>query len=258
MSEVKVDNLEHRELWERYWGNPDSENAMASLIEAWIPLVRTVLERFAVRIPPEVQTEDLFQSAILGLYSAIERFNPEREANFRTYASHRINGAILDELRRADHLTRSDRKLLKKVQSMIEKVQDSDGRFPDEAEIGRAMGKTANEIGLLLGRAGPLFSLDYSVVSRDGQEMTLAEIIPKSGGRSPASEAEQNDVLVNLRNAFRRLDMREQRILYLYYFEELTLNEIAELFELSEARICQIHSLAVVKLKAIIEKDRAR
>ena len=250
-----MSELEHRELWEEYLGAPDADGAIGALVDAWMPLVYSVLKRITIRLPSHVQVEDLLQSAIIGLCSAIERFDIERGIRFSAFACPRIRGAVLDELRRNDHMPRSARTQLKQVQESIQQWSSQHGRTPDVTELDEIAGTESGEVASLLDRAHPWLSLDQEVaIGNDGQAMQLRDTIADPQSTRPDNDAEKEDIHRNFRVAFRDLSAREQKILHLYYFEELNLKEIGALYAVSEARVCQIHALAMVKLRSSMQK----
>ncbi|MDD2237113.1 MAG: FliA/WhiG family RNA polymerase sigma factor [Kiritimatiellae bacterium] len=250
-----VYGLADRELWEAYWKNPDGGQALSDLMETQLPLVYSVLERVSITLPPHVAIEDLLQAAALGLYHALTRFDPERGYKFSSFAFPRIRGAILDELRQMDYLSRSTRSQIRKVETAIRDYTQEHGESPDENDIAESLGLRPEYVSTLIARSQPWLSLDKVMMSSDGGEMTLRDILADSSSIPPDEEAERNDLRQSLREAFLLLTAKEQKILYLYYYEELRLSEIAQLYELTEARICQIHALSVAKLKAALTKD---
>jgi RNA polymerase sigma factor FliA len=248
--------LADREHWERYWKNPDDGQALSVLMESQLPLVYSVLERVTITLPPHVAIEDLLQAAALGLYHALVRFDPERGHKFASFAYPRIRGAIMDELRQMDYMSRSTRAQLRKVESTIRDWTQEHGEMPDEEVIADSLGMRPEYLSTLLARAQPWLSLDSVISSSDGGDMTLRDILADSSMPSPDEEAAQSDMWETLRKAFLLLTAKEQKILYLYYYEDMRLSEIAILYELTEARICQIHALAVAKLRATLSGKR--
>jgi len=247
--------LATKEQWDAYWQDPNDGKALSALMEVQMPLVYSVLERVSIILPPHVAIEDLLQSASLGLYHALTRFDSKRGHKFSSFAYPRIRGAILDELRQMDYLSRSTRAQLRKVESAIRNWTQDHGEPPGEAEIAETLGMRPEYVTTLIARSQPWLSLDGIIMSGDGGEMTLKDILADRSVVTPDQQTARNDLYRELREAFLLLTAREQKILYLYYYEELRLSEIAALYELTEARICQIHALSVAKLKAALEKD---
>jgi RNA polymerase sigma factor for flagellar operon FliA len=239
-------------MWADFFREPESGPVLCRLVEALLPLVNRVIERTTVHLPSHIAIEDLFQSGTMGLYQAILRFNPELGLRFDAFAYPRIRGAILDELRAMDHLSRSCRSHLKKMESVIAKWTQERGMSPTEEELAREMGMTPSELSAMLDRAGPLLSMDDVIVRNGDRLVALREILADPKTDSPEEALERDEMWKHLRSAFLRLSPREQKILYLYYFEELRLSEIGVLYDLTESRICQIHSLALTRLKAYL------
>jgi len=249
-SEKAAVQLAHIELWEEYWKNPDSGEALSRLVEVLLPLVRRVLERISITLPSHVATEDLMQAALIGLYYAINRFDPKQGYRFEAFAYPRVRGAILDELRSMDHVSRSCRFQLKRIEKFIRQWMHDYRENPTEQQIAAGMGIELAELLSTLDRAQPWLSLDEVILHGDGGGTTLREHLADTQAASPDEEAQKEDLRGQLRKMFMQLTPREQKILYLYYFEELRLSEIAVLYNLTEARICQIHAFALAKLRA--------
>ena len=240
------------ELWREYRENPDSGDALSQLVDMMLPFVHRVLERMSINLPSHVEIEDLLQSATVGLYHAINRFDPKQGISFEGFAYPRIRGAVLDELRSLDHVSRSCRAQLKKIEQTICEWIQKHREHSREDELAKEMGMTVSELSGLLDRAQPWLSLDDVKLQADGGGVSLKDVLADTQAVLPDQEAQREDMRRYLRQAFKQLGSREQKILYLYYFEELRLSEIAILYELTEARICQIHALAIAKLKATL------
>lgn len=248
--------LKHKHLWFAYWQDRSSSEAKAKLMEAWMPLAHTLLSRIAIRLPPHVSREDLLQAALIGLYCAIERFKPDTTAGFESFACHRIRGSMLDELRKNDYISRGLRARLRKVESAIEDSIRANGVPPEDAELAATLGMSQNELARTLDVARPWLSLDQTITSESTDDsILLRDIVANDQAQDPADEADREDMHKRLRAAFRSLSAREQKILYLYYYEDLRLKEIATLFEITEARVCQIHAMCILRLKATIKES---
>ena len=254
INESEAAKLSHSDLWMEYWRNPDSGEALSRLVEILLPLVHKVFERVSISLPSHVATEDLMQVALIGLYHAINRFDPRQGLSFGAFAYPRIRGAILDELRAMDHVSRSSRSHLRRMEQFIGQWMCDHGRSPDETELSDGLGLQAGELAALLERAQPWLSLDEIVVSGDGDGLTLMDILVDPNVSSPDADAQREDLRRHLRKAFLCLSSREQKILFLYYYEDLRLSEIAMLYGLSEARICQIHAMAITKLRVAMSR----
>lgn len=233
-----------------------SERTIDPLMHAYAPLAGRLLARMRISLPQHVSTDDLLQAGMVGLWQAIERFNPEQGTDFRAYAVKRIRGAIVDELRHIDHLSRTRRLQVKKVESTIAEWTEKRGIAPTEDEVAGSLGMTRDEVGAILGEAQAPLSLDDVIVRTvDGRSALLVDLLADAMAEEPDRRVETCDMFAHVCAMFRRLSVREQKILYLYYFEELRLAEIAELFEVTQARICQIHALAISRLRAMLSNS---
>ncbi|MDZ8117272.1 sigma-70 family RNA polymerase sigma factor [Pontiella agarivorans] len=235
----------HEALWDAFQNN--GAEVIDALIEAYMPLAHRALERISMRLPSHIAVDDLLQAALVGLYKAVLDFDSTRGVPFEGYAYPRIRGAILDELRSCDSLSRSKRKRVDQVEQVISEWMKEYGEMPAEEEIAAELGMSIAEFNQLMDEAKPLCSLDAGGVDMKPLHETLAD----PNGASEEG-AHRHDLQRLLRIGFSKLDQREQKILYLYYFEELRLSEIAILFDLTEARISQIHALSVVRLRAVL------
>jgi RNA polymerase sigma factor FliA len=254
MNGKETSNLKHQELWEAFWKDRDSKEALTGLLNAWMPFLTNVLDGITIRLPSHIQVEDLLQVALLGLCEAIERFDPDRGMGFESFAYHRIRGSIMDELRLNDHLSKNERAKVNAMKEAMLRLARKNGSAPDEDELARELGLKPSDLASLVERSQAWLSLEQVVASDDGgRQIFLQDVLADENAMAPDTESERSDVRNYIRQAFRQLTDREQKILYLYYFEDLKLAEIARLFGLTEARICQLHSLAVLKLKTALD-----
>lgn len=237
------------DLWASFRGDISDPAALERMIEAYMPLARKVLLRLMIRLPQHIKPEDLLNSALIGLHEAITRFEPGRGIAFETFATARIRGAVLDELRCMDPLSRTQRTALAQVQKAITEWMMAHNDLPDIGNIAESLDTTAEKLNELLEIAQPWISINDSIIV-GGHRTLVANLLADEARDRPDHETSRRDMLALMRKFFRQLESREQKILYLYYYEELTLKEIAMVFELTEARICQIHALAIQKLKA--------
>lgn len=211
------------------------------LIARGIPIVRRLAFRMARRLPPNVDVGDLIGSGTEGLLKAVESYDPTNAARFETYAEARIRGAILDELRSQDALTRHGRRQLSTVTRAIRKLETELGRSPDDREIAAAVGvdlETYHKMVEHLSRAPALANLG-SIEPDD-----------VSGDSDASADAEQRELRTHLAKAIKHLPPRTQTVLALYYHEECTLLEIGQILGVTESRICQILGDATVRLRA--------
>lgn len=241
----------NEELWSVYMEDRSSRDAIGVLMNEYLPLVRKVFRRISIRLPAHVEREDLLQSGLIGLFEAIERYDPSSQSGFEAFAMKRVRGAILDALRRDDSVGRCARLKLKRIKNATEELASELGRAPDEDEIAERSELDLPELHKLMEMGAPMIYLDDVVMMAGDRPVCLRDVLG-SDEATPYDEASKKDMLRQLCRAFRRLADREQKVLYLYYHEFLRVKEIAQLFNLSDARISQIHSVALLKLRALI------
>jgi RNA polymerase sigma factor for flagellar operon FliA len=219
-------------------------------------LVKCVARSVAENLPQSVDVEDLIGAGTIGLIQAVENYDPARGANLETYARHRIKGAIFDELRRGDRLPQATRAKLKKVERAMETLERKTGRYPTDDEIALEAGLEAGEIPVLFSAAAAadLYSLEEVFQSGRGEaSVDLGEI--NRDAPDPLSKLERKELEKTLVRAIRELPRVEKIVLSLYYYEGLRMREIGEVLGISESRISQIHSRAILLLRG---KIRAR
>ncbi len=252
-----VDRVEDGDtpLWADYRDSP-TENALAALFEHYLPLVRRVMASMTVYTLPDMGRDDLLQHALMGLLTAISRFDSLRAERFAGFAIPRIRGAVLDALRRHDPLSRGDRSLLKKLQECVAAYAGEYGEAPDEEALAKVAGIEVERLRTLSSRAQSWLSLD-EIQNGDPNSsggVSLVERLIDEQSPDPHLQTANREEAACFRQAFRKIDSRQQKILYLYYFEDLTLKEIGEILSLSEARICQLHAASLLALKSLMTK----
>jgi RNA polymerase sigma factor for flagellar operon FliA len=240
--------LENDKLWEAYMRSPDPQ-LKDEIIKRFLPLVRYVASRMAVKFPPGLDFDDILSFGVLGLLDAVDRFEPERGFGFQTFAVPRIRGAILDELRRFDWISRSGREKLQKFERTLETVTKANGRT-DDASLMKAMDMDERSYRDLLDIASRSYmvSLDDVLTFEDGQmprEDTLLDDSP-----SAQEVMEQTEEVEQVVGALKKLPERERLLLSLYYYEGLTLREIGKVLGVTESRVSQLHGRALSLLKA--------
>jgi RNA polymerase sigma factor FliA len=233
---------------------PVDKNKREELIIKYVPLVRNIVGRLAAKLPIDVaDKEDLVNVGIMGLMSALEKFDETRNVQFETYASFRIRGAVLDELRAKDWVPRATRSKDNKLENAMAALQKKLGRVPDEDEIAEQLGLSLEDYFKLLdeARCVPLIStedLPPDYMERYSREDIMEEI---SAG-NPLSLLVSIEKRNNLKNAINQLPEKERLVLSLYYFEELTMKEAGLVMDLTESRVCQLHAQAVLRLRGMI------
>jgi len=223
------------------------------LILTYAPLVKFVAGRLGASLPAHVDEQDLVSYGLLGLIGAIERFDPDREIKFETYAIARIKGAIIDELRSLDWVPRSVRTRAREIERAIVELERRLVRAPTDAEIAAKVGLTERELEDSLAEIGrsSMAALDELwTPSGGGDQISLIDTIEDTTGPDPEFSLEQTEMREALGEAIARLPEREKLVVTLYYYEELTLREIGEVLGVTESRVSQLHTKAVLRLKA--------
>jgi RNA polymerase sigma factor for flagellar operon FliA len=240
------------DLWQKYVSKPDRATR-EKLIMEYLPLVKYVVGRMAVTLPPTVDSDDLMGYGVMGLIAAIERFNPDRGFKFETFAVSRIRGAIIDELRSQDWLPRSVRQKAKEMESAIRGLEHQLGRTASDEELAKAMGVKVDDLPKNLSEiVAPVLSLDDLVsMGDDGQKISWLDTLPDER-MGPAGVFDQEEMVEILGQAIDALPEREKLLITLYYHEGLTLKEIGQVLTVTESRVCQLHSQAVGRLRTKI------
>ena len=226
------------------------------LILEHLPQVRLIARRIHGRLPENVSLEDLVSAGIIGLIAAIDQYDPAQNVKLKTYAEHKIRGAILDSLRGLDWAPRQRRKKAKQIELAISQAEQRLHRTPAEDEIAAEMGLELEEYhrwlvevqGLNLG------SLDYTAGSENGGGQTLLEYISDDQDLLPSRLLERSQLEKLLTDAIRKMPSMERTVLGLYYLEELSLREIAQVVDLHESRISHLKSQAILRLRADLGK----
>ncbi|MFW5856031.1 MAG: sigma-70 family RNA polymerase sigma factor [Bacillota bacterium] len=248
--------IENIQLWKEYKENSD-KNARQKLIKNYLPLVKYQAGRVEMLVPDFIEKEDLESFGIIGLLDAIERFDHRRGIKFKTYASRRIRGEIIDHLRRLDWLPHSMRRQGKKLKKAAERLRDELGRRPTVEELSQEMDLPREKINELYHK---LYSSQWiSLYSEMGEgESVILDLIPDNTGKNPEKELDNSITVELLAEAIDNLGEKQKLVISLYYYEELTQVEIAEVMNLSEARISQIHQKAVYRLRGYLSHKKGQ
>lgn len=230
---------------------PLSPESREELIMEYLPLVKHLAYRILTKLPPSIELNDLIGAGVLGLLDAVDKFNPDRNVKFKTYAEIRIRGAILDSLRALDLASRGLREKAHKIEETCWQIEQSKGRAAADEEIAQALGITmANFNGLLADlRFVTVGGFTVPGKGEDEDDLDLLNYIPDPSINTHLT-FERKELHRTLADAIRRLPEREQQVLSLYYYEDLTMKQIGEVLGVGEARVSQIHSKAVLKLRA--------
>lgn len=251
-ADVKVEEMEAgvAALWRAYGRDRDA-NLRDRLLLHYAPLVKYVAGRVGTGLPSYVDIADLVQSGIFGLWDAIDRFEPERGLKFETYAMQRIRGAILDELRAQDWVPRSVRSRAREVERALERLETRLQRSACDAEVAAELGISVAELRELYAQLQltSVVALDeLMTVGRGGT--SIAETLPDETAQEPGAFLDSVESRRLLAEAVSQLTDRDRVVVSLYYFENLTLAEIGRVLGVTESRVCQLHTRAVLRLRS--------
>jgi RNA polymerase sigma factor FliA len=250
-SNVKA--VELRELWRRHKQESD-ERARERLVLAYAPLVKFIAGRMASGLPAHIDEADLVSYGLLGLIGAIERYELARDVKFETFAVARIKGAIIDELRSLDWVPRSVRSRAREIERANAALEVELGRAPSEEEMADHLGLGAEEFRdeLLEIANSSVLALDdlWSFADPEGGQVSVLDVISDPHAPDPAAEAQTAELKDRLADAIESLPERERLVVALYYYESLTLREIGEILGVTESRVSQLHTKAVLALRS--------
>ena len=247
---------EEKAFWHRFKTDGDSA-ARDALILHHMRIVKYIAGRMAMHVPSNVEMDDLVGWGCMGLMDAVEKYDHTQDIKFSTYASIRIRGAIIDQIRSLDWAPRSLRTMARKVGAAREKLRHAEGREPSLESIAGVVGTTTEHVEETMAQlqTAQILSLDDYLPSEESHETRKLELIGGNAGPDPSDAAELLERKELLVRAILELPDQQQKVLNLYYYEELTLKEIGLVLEVSESRICQIHSAAMKRLRKAVNED---
>ncbi len=247
-----------KDLWRRYKASGDPR-AREQLVVAYSPLVKYVAGRMSSGLPAHVEEADLISYGLEGLINAIERFDPEREIKFETYAITRIKGQIIDALRQLDWVPRSVRARAREIERAHAKLEHRLHRTPTDEEIAAELDISIEEFqdSLLRISNSTVVALDelWSVSDSSGDQVSLLDTLQDPDAPDPEALLDASEVKDRLADAIAALPEREKLVIALYYYENLTLREIGEVLGVTESRVSQLHTKAVLRLKSRLQGD---
>ena len=248
-------------LWRRYKASHDKA-VRDRLILTYAPLVKYVAGRLGAGLPAHVDESDLVSYGLLGLIDAIERYDPDRHVKFETYAISRIRGAIIDELRSMDWVPRSVRARAREIERAITQLESQLLRPPNDEEIATKLGLSEEELdeSLLEISRSSIAALDelWASPSGSGDAVALVDTVEDPHAVEPGGEVEATELKELIGEAISALPEREKLVITLYYYEELTLREIGEVLGVTESRVSQLHTKAILRLKARLAGAQTR
>jgi RNA polymerase sigma factor for flagellar operon FliA len=247
-----------QELWQRYHqqkstAKADTENA---LVQKYLPLVSAVVNRLGMTLPEHVDHDDLYSVGLIGLLQAMRNYNPACGTSFETYARVRIRGSMLDELRRMDWVPRTIHEKARRIKAVLGELEQKLGKAPSEAQMAKAMDMSVKDYEELLDEVRPaaFVCLDAVNASEEGDSGPLYEVIADQTNEGPVEKASNNELKQVIFERLKDLPEMQRKVLALYYLEDMHLREIAEVFKLTESRICQIHAQAILAIRSFVQR----
>ena len=239
--------VDKEKLWEAYQKNPSCEIREKIILE-YAPLVKVVAGRLSMYLGYNVEYDDLVGYGIFGLIDAIDKFDAAKDVKFETYASLRIRGSILDQIRKMDWIPRTVRQKQKNLDEAIKKIEMQTGRNASEEEIAKEIGISDDELSIWQSQLKVTNVVSLNEYVEQGTEPVM-DAKNNSHFIQPEEKVQENELKQVLKDTLKLLTEKERRVIELYYYEELTLKEISKVLEVSESRVSQLHTKALLKLK---------
>jgi len=225
-----------------------------ALIMKYAPLIKYIATRIAARLPMHIEIQDLINSGVLGLMDAIEKFDTEKGVKFETYAEYRIKGAILDSLRAMDWVPRSVRKVATLLENTYADLEKKLGRPARDEEVAAAMDVEVEKLHKLMSRVSHVSMVSLERDSKNNTHTSLLERLVNPDDASGFDKLDVEEMRDMLAETVERLPEKEQTVVSLYYYSEMTMKEIGKVLNLTESRVSQIHTKAVLRLRGKLRK----
>lgn len=221
------------------------------IIIEYAPLIKYIAQKIASRLPSNIELDDLISCGVIGLMDAIEKFDPSRDNKFKTYAEFRVRGAILDELRAQDWVPRSIREKAKMIERSYAKLESELGRPATDEEMCKELNVTQEEFHDLLNKAKSvsLLNIDDSATFNRGDKKLIAGLMEDSRAANPFTAVSYKNSRDKIKEGIQSLPEKQRLVLSLYYYEDLNLKEIGQVLDVTESRVSQLHTQAIMKLK---------
>ena len=243
------------ELWRRYHASGPGDASEEELVKKYLPLVRSVVGRLALTLPPHIDGDDLNSAGMVGLLNAVRNFDPKTGSPFEAYARLRIRGAVIDELRRMDWAPRSVHVKARRIQKAMEQLEQRLHRLPEDDEMAEALEISVPEYQRWLEEIRPatFLCLDAAHQEGDDDEGTHHEVLSDPLQEDAAETAARAERARLIAERILQLPELHRKVIALYYYEDLRLREIAEAAGLCESRICQVHTQAILAIRSFLE-----
>ncbi len=235
----------------------DENLSREQLIHEYLPYVKRIVHRIAIHLPPNVETDDLINAGIIGLIEAVERFDPKRDNKFMTYASFRIRGAVLSELRSRDFHSRSTRRKLREYEKAYSRLEQKCGGIVTDEAVACELGISLDEL-YQVKKMSSMSFLSFEEIgfcSKEERDDVMSYLL---GG--DVKDAFRLTRLKEIENAVARaieqLPEKEKMVVSLYYWDEMTMKEIGKILDITESRVSQIHSQAIIRLRGKLRKEK--
>jgi RNA polymerase sigma factor FliA len=252
MAEELIQDKSEEELWLLFKQNRDPK-IRDMFVKQYAPLVKYVAGKVAMGMPHNVEFDDLVGFGVFGLFDAIKKFDPEKHVKFKTYAVTRIRGAIFDELRSIDWVPRSVRQKSREIEDTIHRLESSLGRAASDQELANEMRMTTKEFQKTMMKISgtSILSLnDVWYTGDDNDKVSIVDSIESPSSLNPDIIVEKDEIKRVIIQAITELPEKEKKVLVLYYYEDLTLKEIGKILEVTESRISQLHTKAIMRLRS--------
>jgi len=252
MADELLQNKSEVELWTLFKENRDPK-IRDMFVKQYAPLVKYVAGKVAMGMPHNVEFDDLVGFGVFGLFDAIKKFDPDKHVKFKTYAVTRIRGAIFDELRSIDWVPRSVRQKSREIEDTIHRLESSLGRAASDQELANEMRMTTKEFQKTMMKISgtSILSLnDVWYTGDDNDKVSIVDSIESPSSLNPDIIVEKGEIKRVIIQAITELPEKEKKVLVLYYYEDLTLKEIGKILEVTESRISQLHTKAIMRLRS--------
>ncbi len=252
MSEKVLGEKTEQQLWKEYKRTKDPK-IRDMFVKQYAPLVKYVAGKVAIGMPHNVEFDDLVGFGVFGLFDAIEKFDPEKHVKFKTYAVTRIRGAIFDELRSIDWVPRSVRQKSREIEDTIHRLEASLGRSASDEEVAKELNMDLEEFQKTMMKISGTSILSLNDVwynDDENDKVTIVDSIESPNSMNPDTIVEKEEIKRVIVEAINELPEKEKKVLVLYYYEDLTLKEIGKVLDVTESRISQLHTKAIMRLRS--------